>query len=176
MTGAHREWENRGAMALRSTRSTPRVDTLPREFDLLTGNRAITALAEGRTLADAQHGLHRHCSLPLWYARPHTVEWWDKHASKSPTPARVLTMLLAATCANAYAFVSSRACEVVRGTARRVRLLLANPRQAAVMTRYALVMTFQVPPWSSYWMRKRPKSYESAARCPEEPEGRPAAW
>ena len=134
--------ENLGAMALRSTRSTPRVDALPREFDLLTGNRAITALAKGRTLADAQHDLHRHCRCPLWYARPHTIEWWDKHAHKSPTPARVLTMLLAATCANAYAFVSSRACEVVRGTARRVRLLLANPRQAAVMTRYALVMTF----------------------------------
>ena len=134
--------ESREVMALRSTRSTPRVDTLPREFDLLTGNRAITALAEGRTLADAQHGLHRHCRCPLWYARPHTAAWWDTHAHKSPTPARVLTMLLAATCANAYAFVSSRACEVVRGTARRARLLLANPRQVAVMTRYALVMTF----------------------------------
>jgi hypothetical protein len=107
---------------------TPRVDALPKEFDLLTGNRAITALAEGRTLADAQHDLHRHCRCPLWYARPHTVGWWDEHARKSPTPARVLTMLLAATCANAYAFVSSRACAVVRGTARRVRLLLANPR------------------------------------------------
>ena len=34
---------------------------------------------------------------------------------------------------------------------------------------------YQVPPWSSYWMRKRPKSYESAARSPE-PEGRPTAW
>ena len=45
-------------MALRSTRSTPRVDALPREFDLLASNRAITALAKGRTLAGAQHDLH----------------------------------------------------------------------------------------------------------------------
>ena len=31
------------------------------EFDLLLGNRAIVAMAEGRTLADAQHELRRHC-------------------------------------------------------------------------------------------------------------------
>ena len=34
---------------------------------------------------------------------------------------------------------------------------------------------YQAPPQSSYWMRKRPKSYESAARSLE-PEGRPTAW
>ena len=30
------------------------------EFDLLLGNTAIVAMAEGRTLADAQHELRRH--------------------------------------------------------------------------------------------------------------------
>ena len=58
--------ENLGAMALRSTRSTPRVDALPREFDLLTGNRAITALAKGRTLADAHGG----CACPKLFSLP----------------------------------------------------------------------------------------------------------
>ncbi len=63
------------------------------------------------------------------------------------------------------------------GTAAGGRSRLAQRRTEVEETASMQIpgLSYQVPPWSSYWMRKRPKSYESAARSPE-PEGRPTAW
>ena len=131
-------------MALCSTRNTHRVAALPTDFSLIAGNKGIAKLSAGKNLADAQRELHRCCRNPLMYANAWPVARWDAEMRLSPTANRVLTLLLQAASANAYVFISSKACEIAKNTARRAKFLLDNPRHGDVSGKYAVVFTFHL--------------------------------
>ena len=132
------------AMALCSTRNTHRVAALPTDFSLIKGNKGIAKLSAGKNLADAQRELYRNFRNPLMYANAWPVAQWDAEMRLSATPNRVLTLLLQAASANAYVFISSKACEIAKNTARRAKFLLDNPRHGDVSGKYAVVFTFHL--------------------------------
>ena len=131
-------------MALCSTRNTHRVAALPTDFSLIKGNKGIAKLSAGKNLADAQRELYRNFRNPLMYANAWPVAQWDAEMRLSATPNRVLTLLLQAASANAYVFISSKACEIAKNTARRAKFLLDNPRHGDVSGKYAVVFTFHL--------------------------------
>ena len=132
------------AMALCSTRHTYRVEALPTDFSVIKGNKGIAKLSAGKNLADAQRELHRNFRNPLMYANAWPVAQWDTEMRLSATANRVLTLLLQAASANAYVFISSKACEIAKNTARRAKFLLDNPRHGDVSGKYAVVFTFHL--------------------------------